>query len=240
MSTETPLKPGKADKPDAARAANSVRVTADAFRKLTTHAKKLDINNGKYASAAIAFFAEAGLDPTKERPAGLAEVTATVTKEARTTRVQQVEIGNRTISILRAWEKSLYGFMQQQQAGTLNYLEQIENNILRHQVAVESDLLAPLVGQVIRGNVEAQMARVYAVRTHHQLMDEKKEEQWLAANQEVKGKRDRQLMTRLRTFIETNKVTLPSQTPKPQVPATPPKAPMDGPGVIPATGTAPK
>lgn len=237
MSTETPLKPGKADKPDAARAANSVRVTADAFRKLTTHAKKLDINNGKYASAAIAFFAEAGLDPTKERPAGLAEVTATVIKEARTTRVQQVDIGNRTISILRAWEKALYGFLQQQQGGTLNYLEQIENAILRHLVTVETNLLSPMVEMMVKNNIETYMGRVIAERTGLH-MTGKKESEWDAANRAMNDDRDQQLIIQMREFIKTNGVPVPQLAPKPLVPVLPPKAPMAPASGTPAGGTA--
>ena len=216
-----------------------VGVDADAHRNVVAQAKKLKLSQVKYASAAIAFFAESGLDPTKERPQGLAGIASKVGQETFAVRKQNVEIGERLISIIRQWEKNLYGFLQQQQAGTLNYLEQIENTILRHQVAVESDLLAPLMAQVIQGNVEAQMARVYAVRTHHQLKGEKEEQQWSVANQEVKGKRDQQLMKRLRASTETNKVTLPSQSPKPQVPATPPKAPMDVAGATPAIGAAP-
>lgn len=240
MSTEMKDTADKPVKKGGAGTVFSVAVDAVAHRQVTAQAKKLKVSQREYASAAIAYFAESGLDPTKERPQGLAAIASKVGQETFAVRKQNVEIGERQISIIRQWEKTLYGFLQQQQAGTLNYLEQIENNILRHQAAVESDLLAPLVKQVIQANVEAQMARVYAVRTHHQLMGEKEEQQWLAANQGVKGKRDQQLLTRLRTFTETNKVTLPSQTPKPQVPATPAKSPMDVPGVNSAAETAPE
>ena len=154
--------PGKG----AAGRTKAVAIDEVAYSQVHAQAKKLKMSKSIYASAAIAFFAEAGLDPTKERPAGLAEVTATVIKEARTTRVQQVEIGNRTISILRAWEKALYGFLQQQQGGTLNYLEQIENAILRHQVALETSFLSPMVEMMVKSNIEIYINRVLTERTN--------------------------------------------------------------------------
>lgn len=221
----------------AGTASDNIRLEPVANHQLTVQAKRLKMSKTKYASAAIAFFAENGLDPTKERPAGLAEVTATVTKEARTTRVQQVDIGNRTISILRAWEKALYGFLQQQQGGTLNYLEQIENAILRHLVTVETNLLSPMVEMMVKNNIETYMGRVIAERTGLH-MTGKKESEWDAANRAMNDERDQQLVVQMREFIKTNGVPVPQLAPKPLVPVLPPKAPMAPASGTPAGGTA--
>ena len=66
----------------------SLKITKVADGQLTAHAKKLKIGKGEYASAAIAYFAESGLNPTAERPQGLAGVALKVGAEARSVRVQ--------------------------------------------------------------------------------------------------------------------------------------------------------
>ena len=223
----------------AKKASPSLKFTPEADHLMTVQSKKLKMSKTKYASAAIAFFAENGLDPTKERPAGLAEITATVIKEARTTRVQQVEIGNRTISILRAWEKGLYGFLQQQQGGTLNYLEQIENDILRHQVALETNFLSPMVEMLMKNNIETYIGRVIAERTGLH-MTGKKESEWDAANRAMNDDRDQQLVVQMREFIKNNNVPTPKLASKPLVPVLPPKAPMAPASGTLTGGTAPK
>ena len=221
----------------AGTASDNIRLEPVANHQLTVQAKRLKMSKTKYASAAIAFFAENGLDPTKERPAGLAEITATVTKEARTTRVQQVEIGNRTISILRAWEKALYGFLQQQQGGTLNYLEQIENDILRHQVALETNFLSPMVEMMVKSNIEIYINRVLTERTNLRVSGSE-QAGWAAANKGLNDDRDAQILVEMREFIKNNAVPVPKLTPKPQVPVLPPKAPMAPASGTPAGGTA--
>lgn len=229
-----PSSKSTAERPDA-----TTHLDPEVDRVFTAHAKKLKMSKTKYASAAIAFFAENGLDPTKERPAGLAEITATVTKEARTTRVQQVDIGNRTISILRAWEKALYGFLQQQQGGTLNYLEQIENDILRHQVALETNFLSPMVEMMVKSNIEIYINRVLTERTNLRVSGSE-QTAWAEANRGLNEERDQKIVVQMREFIKTNGVPVPKLTPKPQVPALPPKAPMAPAAGTPTGGAAPK
>lgn len=221
----------------AGTASDNIRLEPVANHQLTVQAKRLKMSKTKYASAAIAFFAENGLDPTKERPAGLAEVTATVTKEARTTRLQQVDIGNRTISILRAWEKALYGFLQQQQGGTLNYLEQIENDILRYLVGLETNVFSPMVEMMVKSNIESYMARVIGERTNLHVTG-RKETEWTDANKAISDERDQEIMVKMREFIKTNGVPAPKLAPKPLVPVLPPKAPMAPASGTPVGGTA--
>ncbi|WP_147320907.1 hypothetical protein [Hymenobacter lapidiphilus] len=190
----------------------------------TAHAKKLKLSKTKYASAAIAYFAENRLDPTKAAAQSFAHVTKTVAQEARSIRVQNVDIGNRLISILRNWEKSLYGFLQQQQGGTLNYLEQIESDILRHQVSVETNYLAPMVEMLVKSNIETYIARVLVERTNLRVQN-KEQTEWAGVNKGLNDDRDQQVVVQMREFIKTNNVPAPSLAAKPQVPVLPPKAP---------------
>ncbi|MGI4734432.1 MAG: hypothetical protein ACRYG7_04560 [Janthinobacterium lividum] len=223
----------------------TVGVDADAHRHVEAQAKKLSISKSQYASAAITYFAKSGLDPTKEQPKGLANVSDKVGQDTRAIRVQNVDIANRLIGIIRAWEKTLYGFMQVQQGTTLSYLEQIEKNIMSHQVAVETNLLSPLIEQVIQGSIESYMARVVGERTHLHVTAKPKTD-WAEMNQNLNGERDQQLVKRLRDFITTNTVPVPKLSVKPSVPAAPAKAvATPAPGAAsattpPGTGTPPK
>ena len=199
-----------------------VRITDSAFRQVTAQAKKLKLKNGEYASAAIAFFAEAGLDPTKEQTQGLAGVNAKVDKETLAVRAQNVEIGNRLMSIIRGWEKDLYTFMQQQQQTTYGYMEQIESNILQHQVMVETNLLAPMVEALFKSNIEAFITRGLASQLFLKAVNQPAEsypKQLELSNTE----RDIQLASQMREFLKTNTVPQPKPTPRRAVTPVPAK-----------------
>lgn len=220
----------------AAGASDNIRLEPAANRQLTAQAKKLKMSKTKYASAAIAFFAENGLDPTKERPQGLAGVAAKVSQETLAVRTQNVDIGNRLISIIRGWEKNLYTFMQQQQATTYNYLELIESNILQHQVTVETNLLAPMVEALFKSNIEAFITRGLASQLFLKAVNQPAEsypKQLELSNAE----RDTQLALQMREFLKTNSVPLPKSTPRRAVTPAPakPVAP-----VTPAPAAPPK
>ena len=224
---------------------DNIRLDPSANRQLTAHAKKLKVSKSKYASAAIAYFAETGLDPTKERLHGLANVSSKVAEETLAVRHQNVEIGNRLIAILRGWEKTLYGFLQQQQAGTLNYLQQIESNILAHQVQSESTYLSPMVEQMFRVNLEANTTRNLAARLFVEATQKpdtvkKPAERFQDQRAALDRERDEMLTTQLREFIKTDSVSKPTLSAKPQVPAIPAKAPSTPAAGTPAPGAAPK
>lgn len=229
---EHPLINQKAPEKASGPERKSVMLNLASHEQLSKAARKLKLSNAEYASAAIAFFVQCGLNPTKEVPKGLANVDEKVSQETRAIRVQNVDIGNRLIGIIRAWEKTLYGYMQLQQGTTLGYLEQIEKNIMSHQVAVETNLLSPLIEQVIRGSIESYMGRVLGERTHLRVMDDK-ETSWATMNRDLNGERDEQMVKRLREFITTNNVPVPKLSVKPAVPPAPSKAiPAPGPGAV--------
>jgi hypothetical protein len=214
----------------------TVGITEDAFVQVEAQAKKLKMSKSKYTSAAIAFFAESGLDPTKERPQGLASVATKVGVETLAIRAQNVDIGNRLISIIRGWEKNLYSFLQQQQQATYGYMEQIEANILQHQVSVETNLLAPMVEQLFKVNLEAFITRRFAsdlfVKSTNLPAGSAEQQMELSTTG-----RDQQLVVLMREFLKTNSVPLPKTTPKRAVTPVPPKPVTPA---SPAPGPAPK
>jgi hypothetical protein len=198
----------------------SLKITPDADRLLTQQAKKLGTTKSKYASAAIAYFAQNGLDPTKEQPKGLANVNDKVSTETRAIRVQNVDIGNRLISIIRAWEKTLYGFMQLQQGGLLSYMEKIEKNILSHQVAVETHFLAPMIEQMMKANIEAYMSRVVGEWSYLEIM-KRPAGDWAAQDEKLNRERDQKLISLMQEFLKSHSVPTPQLSVKPPVAAAP-------------------
>lgn len=188
-----------------------VRLDAEAIHLLSKAAKKAKVSKGKYASAAIAYFAATGLDPTKEQPKGLANVSIKVDEVERNVRTQNHEIGTRLIQIIRTWEKNLYTFLQQQQAATYNYMELIESNILQHQVLVESNTLAPMVEALFKSNIEAFITRTFASHLFIKsagLTPDTVPKQLEQSNAE----RDIQLTNQMREHLKTNSVPLPKPT----------------------------
>ena len=223
-STEPRQRPAKRKVPKtkADPKVKTVGVTEEGFFQVEAQARKLKMSKSKYASAAIAYFAGTGLDPTKEQTVGLAGVNAKVDKETLAVRAQNVEIGNRLIGIIRGWEKNLYTFMQQQQQTTYGYLEQIESNILQHQVMVETNLLAPMVEQLFKANLESFITR--GLTSQLLVKVGNLPEGAYQKQMELSGNgRDEQLAIQMREFLKTNTVPQPKPTPRRAVTPAPVK-----------------
>jgi hypothetical protein len=157
--------PPRANKKKASSATGSaVRVSSDAFRQLTAKAKDLGLTNMEYASAAITYFTRNGLDPTSQETSGLISLQAKMSEVSLEIRKQNVDIGNHLVAIMRTWEANQYKFMQGQQGGILGYLENIEVNILNHQVAVESQLLAPMVRSGVETHLHRMMTEILLLK----------------------------------------------------------------------------
>ena len=212
-------------KTGAATATDNIRLEPGANRKLTAAAGKLKLSKSKFASAAIAYFAETGLDPTANVTEGLAGLNATVLKETMQGRAQAALIGNRIMSVMRTWEKNLYTFLQEQQAKSLNYQEQIENTLHRQHTAVEMNLLTPMASMLIKGDLELENIRYLgetAVMTLKNVTE--------GSRAAIMEKADIGLMKlhveKMREFMQTNHVAKPQPTPKPGV--TPRPAVVNG------------
>lgn len=183
-------------------------------------AKKLKISNIDYASAAIAYFATNGLDPTSQETQGLISVQAKMSEVSLEIRKQNVDIGNRLVAILRAWEANQYKFLQAQQNGVFEYLENIEANILNNQGAMESRVLAPLLQRVVRNGVEAHLTRMLT----EMLLLKFGDKDYPFSTAKLKGtnadydeQRDRQLVRELRKLLEDTPSATPTLTQKPAI-----------------------
>lgn len=213
----------------------TLRIDAEANQLLEAAAKKVGLNKGQYASAAIKYFAKLGLDPSADVAQGLHVVGSKVSQEARAIREQNVAIGNRVISIMNGFEQSLYAYLQEQQDSTLSYLEHIERNLLFQQASLEANLLAPLAEHVIGGRAEALLARRMSAASRIKIQEALKvpTDDLEALEKSYNSKCKAILTNQLRIFVEANNKPVPLLTPKPTLTPVPAKAVAPTPSTTP-------
>lgn len=214
----------------------TLKLTVDADRLLTAQAKNFKMSKRQYASAAVAFCAGIGIDPRKEAPTGLGEIGAKVSAETLAVRKQNVDIGNRFISIIRTWEANLYGFMKQQELAQNTYLAAIERNLLERMVAMETSVLGPMVEQIIKSSLEGYAARIVAERTYLKVMDRKPGE-WAEQHSILSRERDQLLLKGIEEYIKLHPSSVATVTPKPALTPVPTKPVAPSAGTTPAPGT---
>lgn len=176
----------------------------------------------KYASAAIAFFAESGLDPTAERPQGLASVGLKVGEGVASVRAHNADIGNRLYALVRGFEKTIYLFMQQQQLATNSYLESIESNLLRQLVSMEVNKLEPMMEQIIKAKFEGYAGRIITERSYLKIID-KPASDWDGVHKTFNAERNQMVVKDLREYAVEHEMPPPKPTPKPGATPVPPK-----------------
>ena len=213
--SQTPKRPAK--RKEKAEAANwstkTVALESAAHSSMEKAAKKLKMSNAKFASAAINYFTQNGLDPRQDHTSlaalsqqmkdGFALLGVAVTDGVANVRIHNADIGNRLYALVRNFERTLYAFEQQQQLTTYSYLEAIESNLLRHLVAIDSDVFQPLFEHLFRTEQEAFITRLLATRVYLQLIDEPtllKEQ-----NAQLDKEREERVVGRLREFIKEHK-----------------------------------
>ncbi|AMR25509.1 hypothetical protein A0257_22735 (plasmid) [Hymenobacter psoromatis] len=211
--------PGRSAKKDLRK---NVFITNAAHSQLNKATKNLPISNGEYASAAIEYFALSGLDPTAAQTKGLVAIGAKVGEASYEIRKQGAEIGNRIVAIQRVFERELFKFLQAQQTGIVGYLERIETNILDHQVAVESQMLAPMMERLVRTGIDSHITRVLTeilmlkTKTSAFVKEELQE-----STRDYDAQRERRLVSEIRKLLETATLATPKISVRPQLTAAP-------------------
>jgi hypothetical protein len=136
---------------------------SDSFQLLTGCALHYGHTKSAFASAAIRYFAERGLDPTVSQTASLEHkldaLGHKIDGETLRIRQQNVDIANRLIGLLRGWQKDSYEFHHNVQKELINYLQSIESSILRHQLEQEKNIFWPIIENLFRINFEASTSR---------------------------------------------------------------------------------
>lgn len=214
----------------------SVMINVASHQQLEKASKALGVSNADYASGAIAYFARLGLNPTDDASHGIGEIGAKVSAETLAVRKQNVDIGNRFISIIRTWEANLYGFMKQQELAQNTYLAAIERNLLERMVAMETHFMDPMVEQIMKASVEAYVGRVVGERTYLKVIGREQAE-WASQHASLSEERDKELGKKLEEYATDHPPVRTTVTPKPALTLVPakPQAPPTGAAPVPAT-----
>lgn len=136
-----------------------VTVTPEAHQLLEKQAEMLAVTAVEYASAAILYFAERGLDPLANRE------REGIIMQRRLGEVEQliVSLGNRLFGWLTQHEKTLhkdlFGFLRGHEKALFAYLQEQEQNVHEHLNDQEEYLLHPLLKELMVTNVEALYGR---------------------------------------------------------------------------------
>ncbi|RZK34688.1 MAG: hypothetical protein EOO61_13155 [Hymenobacter sp.] len=226
MSNDSPERSKQAGK---SKANSVVKLDNTAARLLDAQAEKLGISKMDYASAAIAYFATNGLDPTQEQ-ISLSERVASVGRKVgegvANVRGHNADIGNRLFALVRGFEKNLYDFLQQQQLSNSIHLELIESNILRHQVSVERELLVPMIERLVKANADALFGRISSEHLYVEVMEVRKKptKGWEALTEQNISDLNKYVENELREFKKNHPVPVPEPTDKPAIIPVPPKS----------------
>jgi len=221
MEPENDNSPAARPKRRITSTAFTVGVDGNAHRQVEAQSKKLKVSKSKYASAAINFFAERGLDPTKEHM-NIEGVAVKVGEGVASVRAHNADIGNRLFALTRSFEKTIYLFMQQQEHNMNLYLEGIEGNLMKRLISIEDNLLLPLIERVMRGAGDAYIGRSLGERIYLEILKQPAS-LWKEQDEKLTGEREQVLVAELRKFMTVHEIPAAKSTRRPATTPVPPK-----------------
>lgn len=202
-------------------------------------ARRLRLKHQDYASAAISYFAESGLDPSKTSKYSLLKVMGTINVEAEKTRAHNADIGNRLVAILRSFERNNGQYLQAQQGDMLVYQERIERNILTYLAGIEEKVLAPILEHGLRTGAEARITRVLAEVLVLKLEKHPYSEEKLRASvAKYDEQRERQTILVAEKVIAASKLAKPILSARPAVQEPPKPVPTKQPATTATSNSA--
>ncbi|WP_139926437.1 hypothetical protein [Hymenobacter sp. DG01] len=216
-----------------AKAAPKTAVAIDQLthRQLTKAAKELSISNADYASAAISYFTERGLDPLANREREGIVIQNKITELERVVNT----LGNRLFGWLTQHEKNLnkdlFGFLRGHEKTLFAYLQAQDKNVHEHLADQEEMFLMPLMRELMITNVEALYSRRLGEQIILKVLGRELAE-YPAKHKEFNERRDVDARKKLDAFIESLApvtqplATIPQPTPVPQRPASPAESPV--------------
>ena len=136
-----------------------VGIAPGTHQEMAKVAKSHSLSNSVYATAAISYFSERGLNPVTDRQREGTVIMGRVDKRAARLEEQITNLGNRLFGFLQTHEKNLYTHLQIQQRALFQYLNNQESSLVRYLTDQETHILAPLLVEVVQGAADAFIAR---------------------------------------------------------------------------------
>lgn len=233
--TKTRKRPGRpAKKSTGATSQPVVRLEQQAFQALNNSAEALGLTNSTYASAAISYFAERGLNPVSDREREGMVIQAKIDAHQATTEKMITSLGNRLFGWLTQHEKNLnsdlFGFLRGHEKALFSYLEVQDKYVHEHLADQEEMFLLPLMRELLITNVEALFSRRLGEQIILKVLGRELSE-YPAKHKEFNQKRDVDAKKRLDDFVESLSpapqpaAAKPQPTPIPERPTPPAPAP---------------
>ena len=144
----------------APRTRKSVMISPGPHHQLEKMAKQFKVKNNEFVEAAIAYFHENGQSPFTAGSALLSEMESKIDQQALETRQHNTDTSNQLEAIMRDAERGLGKHLQEQQGGTMLYLQRIERTILTYLTQLEAKMLKTLLKQVLHMSAETNLNRL--------------------------------------------------------------------------------
>ena len=214
----------------------TVGIEADVLRQLHKASKELKVSSTKYASAAIAYFTERGLDPISNHQREGVVIQAKVDKRADQLQEQITTLGDRLFGFMKQQERNMYTYFGNQQKALFFFLQKQENSLFNHLSEQEQKVFVPLLQEVVRGATDAFIAR----RLGEQIVLRQQNafDKWLGWHQE-QNESHQQMTTKRLTEIASANVKPPLERTAPPALTTTPIKPPTAPPAASTTPVAP-
>ncbi|MBW3127707.1 hypothetical protein [Hymenobacter profundi] len=197
----------------ASSARRQVYLAYEAHAMLLPAAERAEITASEYASAAVSFFAERGLNPVTDREREGLVIQAKIHDLEKVV----ATLSNRLFGWLTQHEmnlnRDLFGYLRGHEKTLFSYLQQQEQNVHEHLSDQEEMFLMPLIQEAMLTNVEA----LYGRRLGEQLMLTalNRADEFPAKHREFNSRRDEDVKKKVDQFV-TNLV--PPLRPEPSLP----------------------
>lgn len=182
-------------RPSGAR--RQVAVTYEAHGQLMTAADKLGMTATEYASAAITYFADSGINPVTEREREGMAIQGKIHDLEKVV----TTLGNRIFGWLTQHEKNTFGYLRGHEKTLFEYLQKQEQNVHEHLGDQEELFLAPLIREVMMTNLDARDGRNLALQAYMKLLGRDVEKEFLAKAHQHDLRRDGWLKERFNAFL---------------------------------------
>ncbi|MCB2380477.1 hypothetical protein LGH70_22985 [Hymenobacter sp. BT635] len=204
--------PTPAPKKQRASLKTAVQIDRTTHAQLTAATTNMGVTNAEYATAAIDYFTQRGINPLQEvqRDGMILQGKIHDLEKVVTA------LGNRVFGWLTQHEKNMSGYLRGHERTLFGYLQGMESNVHEHLSGQEELFFQPMLRELFLNNVEA----LYGRRLGEQIMLKvlgRELAEYPDKHREFNVKRDAEVQAKWNKFVEKLLPTLapPQATPQP-------------------------
>lgn len=205
-----------------------VGISPGTHQEMARVAKSFKLTNSVYATAAVSYFSERGLNPVTEREREGTVIQGRIDKRSDRLEQQIASLGNRLFGFLQTHEKNLYAQLNLQQKALFKLLAEQENSLFRYLTEQEANVLGPLLVEVIRGATDAFIARRVGEQIILRIQNTFTDERYFKLNDSQTKQRDGMAADRIKQLMDENPKPEATLTRLPDLPSAPAKLAASG------------